>query len=75
MKREKMELGNVGIGECFVYRDALFVVEPFEYYHNKYFNLCLASKNTDFDEGENYDFDESIEVEYLDTKQTFRNLI
>lgn len=75
MKREKMALGNVGIGECFIYENALFVVEPFDYYINRYCNLCLASKNADFDEGESYEFDESIEVEYLDTRQTFRNLI
>ena len=75
MKREKMELGNVGIGECFVYRDALFVVQPFDYYLNTYLNLCIASKTSEYDEGDTYELKESTEVEYLDTRQTFRNLI
>lgn len=61
-----IELGNVAIGELFVYNGGLFVVLPFDYEEEKYYNLCIATRNRDdYETTEKYYFDETIMVEYL----------
>lgn len=61
-----IELGNVAIGELFIHNGGLFVVLPFDYEEEKYYNLCIATRNhDDYDVTEKYYFDETIMVEYL----------
>lgn len=62
----QIELGNVAVGELFTYNGGLFVVLPFDYEEEKYYNLCLATRNhDDYDTREKYYFDETIMVEFV----------
>lgn len=62
----KIEVGNVAIGELFTYNGGLFVVLPFDYEEEKYYNLCLATRNhDDYDQGEKYWLDDNTMVEYV----------
>lgn len=62
----KIEVGNVAVGELFAYNGGLFVVLPFDWEEEKYYNLCLATRNhDDYDQGEKYWFDENTMVEYV----------
>ena len=62
------QLGNVGIGKLFVYNNGLFVVTPFDWNAEKYFNLCIATRNRDdYEVGDYYEFDERIEVHEIST--------
>lgn len=62
----KIEVGNVAIGELFVHNGGLFVVLPFDWEEEKYYNLCLATRNhDDYDQGEKYWFDDNTMVEYV----------
>lgn len=57
-----IELGNVGLGELFSYDESVFAVLPFDFAVDKYLNLCLYSKNGNYDKGNEYWFDENTMV-------------
>ena len=57
-----IELGNVGIGEVFSYDESLFVVLPFDFTVDKYLNICLYSRNSNYDKGDEYWFNENTMV-------------
>ena len=57
-----IELGNVGIGEVFSYDESLFVVLPFDFSVDKYLNICLYSRNGNYDKGDEYWFNENTMV-------------
>ena len=57
-----IELGNVGMGEVFSYDESLFAVLPFDFAVDKYLNLCLYSRNGNYDKGSEYWFDENTMV-------------
>lgn len=64
-----IQVGNVGVGKVFLYDGALFVVMPFDWDSEKYFNLCIASDNDEsYEVGEYYDFKEVTEVEEVSSK-------
>lgn len=64
-----IEVGNVGIGGVFAYKDALFVVLPFNWEENKYKNLCIAVRNPfEYDTGNEYYFNENTMVKEIDKK-------
>ena len=57
-------VGNVGIGEMFLYNGGLFVVMPFNWEYEKYYNLCVATRNhDDYEIGSEIWLDENVEVE------------
>lgn len=57
------QVGNVGIGEMFLYNGSLFVVMPFDWEDEKYYNLCIATRNhDDYETGSLYWLDEKVEV-------------
>ena len=61
-----IQVGNVGIGEMFLYNGGMFVVMPFDWEDEKYYNLCVATRNHDdygYDIGEKIWLDYEIEVE------------
>jgi hypothetical protein len=61
-------LGNVSIGFVFEYNGGLFVVMPFDWEDNKYYNLCIATRNRDeYDVGEKYFFDHEVQVQVIPT--------
>lgn len=72
-----LQVGNVGIGNCFVYNEALFVAMPFNWSENKYKYLCIAVKNPfDYDVGNEYCFDEHTmvkEIAQTDLKKLLTN--
>lgn len=58
-----IEVGNVGIGEMFLYNGAVFVVMPFDWEDEKYYNLCVATRNhDDYDLGDKVWLDENTKV-------------
>lgn len=57
-----IELGNVGLGEVFSHDESLFAVLPFDFAVDKYLNLCLYSRNVNYDKGSEYWFDENTMV-------------
>ncbi len=60
------QVGNVGIGQMFLYNKAVFVVLPFDWEDEKYYNLCVATRNyDDYDIGDKIWLDEKEEVEYI----------
>lgn len=60
------QVGNVGIGEMFLYNKAIFVVLPFDWEEEKYYNLCVATRNhDDYDIGDKIWLDEKEEVTYI----------
>lgn len=65
----KEMVGNVGVGELFIYNGTIFVVMPFNWEEERCLNLCLFTTKTVFDEyyekGEFYWLDEEIEVEKI----------
>lgn len=64
-----IEVGNVGIGEMFIHNGGLFVVLPFDWEEEKYFNLCVATRNHDeYDKGDKYFFDYYTMVTLVDEK-------
>ena len=70
-----IELGNVGVGDLFVYDGALFVVMPFNWEENKYKNLCIAVKNPfEYDKGNEYCFMETTMVQPI-TKTELKQFI
>lgn len=57
------QVGNVGIGEMFLYNGAIFVGMPFDWEDEKYYNLCVATRNhDDYDIGDKIFLDEKTEV-------------
>ena len=55
---------DVGVGKVFKFMRALFVVLPFEWEKNTYLNMCVWSKNSDYEVGRKYRFfDETLVVE------------
>ena len=64
-----VEVGNVGIGNVFAYEDALFVVMPFNWAEEKYYNLCIAVKNPfDYNVGNEYYFTDETMVKEISVK-------
>lgn len=64
-----IEVGNVGIGGVFAYKDALFVVLPFDWQENRYNNLCIAVRNPEeFDVGNEYYFEADTKVKEIEKK-------
>lgn len=64
-----IEVGNVGIGELFTYNGGLFVVLPYEWTEEKYYNLCICTRNhDDYNEGEKYWFNDNTQVEFVSSK-------
>jgi hypothetical protein len=60
------QVGNVGIGGMFLYNGAIFVVMPFDWEDEKYYNLCVATRNRDdYDIGDKMWLDEKVEVQYV----------
>lgn len=57
------QVGNVGIGQIFMYNKAIFVVMPFDWEDEKYYNLCVASRNCDYDIGDKMWLDEKEVVQ------------
>ena len=61
-------LGNVNIGFVFEYNGGLFVVMPFDWEENKYYNLCIATRNHDeYDVGDKYFFEHETQVKVTPT--------
>jgi hypothetical protein len=56
-----MIVGNIGVGEMFLYDKSIFVVMPFDWGDEKYYNLCVATRNRD-----KYDIGDKI---WLDEKE------
>ena len=64
------QVGNVGIGEMFLYNGGMFVVMPFDWEDEKYYNLCVATRNyDDYDVGEKMWLDCKVEVNYVPVAQ------
>ena len=64
------QVGNVGIGEMFLYNSGLFVVMPFDWEDEKYYNLCVATRNhDDYDIGDKIWLEYTEEVEYIPVAQ------
>lgn len=65
----KEMIGNIGVGELFIYNGTIFVVMPFNWEEERYLNLCLLTVETDFDEyfekGEYCWINEETEVEKI----------
>ena len=65
----KEMIGNIGVGELFIYNGTVFVVMPFNWEEERYLNLCLLTVKTDFDEyyekGEFYWINEETKVEKI----------
>ena len=58
-----IRIGDVAVGEAFVYNGGLFVVMPFDWENETYPNLCIATRNhDDYDVGEPYGFNPMTEV-------------
>ncbi len=64
-----IELGNVGIGEVFIYDESLFVVLPFDFAVDKYLNICLYSANGNYDKGNEYWFKDTTMVNSISIKK------
>ncbi len=65
-----LQVGNIGIGNCFSHEGALFVAMPFNWSENKYKYLCIAVKNPfDYDVGNEYSFLETLMVKEIDVKE------
>ena len=66
-------IGNIGVGELFIYEESIFVVMPFNWEEERYLNLCLLTVETDCDEyyekGEFYWFDEETKVKKISQKE------
>ena len=63
-------LGNVGIGDLFLYDKSVFVVMPFDWVDEKYYCLCLATRNRDkYDIGDKCYFDKNTMVECIPTSR------
>ena len=59
-------LGNVRVGQCFLYNKAIFVVQHYNWEKGGYYNICIASRNRDeYDIGDEFCFDERTEVEII----------
>lgn len=59
-------LGNVGVGYCFLYDNALFVVQSYDWEREGYYNICIASRNREkYDVGEEFSFIEETKVEIV----------
>jgi hypothetical protein len=70
-----LQLGNVGVGETFVYKKGLFVILPFNWELEQYPNLCIATRNREeFEVGKEYFFDEQLKVEIVSALE-LKNLI
>lgn len=64
------QVGNVGIGEMFLYNGAVFVVMPFDWENEKYYNLCVATRNhDDYEIGNKVWLDEKVAVKYVPVAQ------
>ena len=65
-----LEVGNINIGGLFVYNGGLFVCLPFDWEDEKYYNLCIATRNhDDYERGEKYFFDDNLMVEVVEMSQ------
>ena len=54
---------KIKIGGVFLYNQALFVVLPFDYETEVYYNLCIATRNhDDYEIGGKYEFEYGTEV-------------
>jgi len=62
-----MIVGNVGVGQMFLYDKSLFVVMPFDWEDEKYYNLCVATRNRN-----KYDIGDKI---WLDEKEIIEEYI
>lgn len=62
-----IRVGNVGVGQMFLYNGAVFVVMPFNCDDRKYYNLCIATRNYDYGLGDQIWLDEMVEVQYIST--------
>ena len=66
-------IGNIGIGELFIYEESIFVVMPFNWEEERYLNLCLLTVEVDcdtyYEKGECYWIDEETEVERISQKE------
>ena len=57
-------VGEIEIGGVFLYNQALFVILPFDWETEVYYNLCIATRNhDDYDIGDKYEFEYCTEVE------------
>ena len=55
---------DVAVGKMFKFMGALFVVMPFDWEEDAYLNVCVCSKNSDYEVGGRYKFsDETLVVE------------
>jgi hypothetical protein len=65
-----LEVGNINIGGLFVHNGGLFVCLPFDWEDEKYYNLCIATRNRDdYETGEKYFFDNNLMVFTVGTSQ------
>ena len=60
-------VGEIGIGEVFLYNKALFVVLPFDWETEVYYNLCIATRNHDYRVGDKYEFEYCTEAKLITT--------
>lgn len=61
-----MIVGNVGVGQMFLYDKSIFVVLPFDCEDEKYYNLCVATRNrNNYDIGDKIWLDENEMVERI----------
>ena len=65
-------VGDVGIGEVFVYNGGMFVSLPFDWRKRKCYNLCIATRNYSYDVGDKYFFEYDVEVETI-TRDMLKN--
>lgn len=59
---------DVAIGKMFKFDGALFVVLPFDWEEDAYFNMCVCSKNPDYKVGSKYKFFDDTLVVEMDEK-------
>ena len=65
-------VGYVKIGEAFVYDGGMFVTLPFDWEDEKYYNLCIATRNYSYDVGDKYFFEHDVEVKTI-TRDMLKN--
>ena len=59
---------DVKVGAMFKFMGALFVVMPFDWEKDAYFNVCVWSKNSNYETGCKYKFSDETSVIEVDAK-------